>query len=78
MQMRKDDRSADLGKSRSGIAKIIALALLPVAMAGCEHDRVGPQVAGWTVDRSGAAPSDLGFAAAGRPQLCTSRAALKA
>ncbi len=28
-------------------ARFIALALLPIAMAGCEHDQVGTQVAGW-------------------------------
>ena len=33
---------------RPGIAKIIALALLPVALAGCEHDQ-GTQVANWTL-----------------------------
>jgi pilus assembly protein CpaD len=33
---------------RPGIAKIIALALLPAALAGCEHDQ-GTQVAGWTL-----------------------------
>jgi pilus assembly protein CpaD len=35
-------------KIRPGIAKIIALALLPAALAGCEHDQ-GTQVAGWTL-----------------------------
>lgn len=34
---------------RPGIAKVLAVALLPLAMAGCEHDQVGPQVAGWTL-----------------------------
>lgn len=34
-------------KTRCGLAKILILACLPIAMAGCEHDRVGPQVAGW-------------------------------
>ncbi len=29
------------------MAKILALLILPVAVAGCEHDQVGPQVAGW-------------------------------
>ena len=33
---------------RPGIAKIIALALLPAALAGCEHDQ-GAQVANWTL-----------------------------
>lgn len=34
-------------KTRCGLAKILILACLPIAMAGCEHDRAGPQVAGW-------------------------------
>ncbi|HEY8193649.1 MAG TPA: CpaD family pilus assembly protein [Hyphomicrobium sp.] len=34
-------------KTRFGLAKILALLILPVAVAGCEHDQVGPQVAGW-------------------------------
>ena len=35
-------------KIRTGIAKIIALAILPAAMAGCQHDQP-TQVAGWTL-----------------------------
>jgi pilus assembly protein CpaD len=35
-------------KIRPGLAKIIALALLPAALAGCEHDQA-TQVAGWTL-----------------------------
>ena len=34
-------------KKRCGLAKILILVCLPIAMAGCEHDRAGPQVAGW-------------------------------
>jgi len=34
-------------KKRRGLTKILIVACLPIAMAGCEHDRVGPQVAGW-------------------------------
>ncbi|AGK56510.1 pilus (Caulobacter type) biogenesis lipoprotein CpaD [Hyphomicrobium denitrificans 1NES1] len=34
-------------KRWSGLAKILIVACLPIAMAGCEHDRAGPQVAGW-------------------------------
>jgi pilus assembly protein CpaD len=36
-------------KIRPGIAKIVALALLPAAMGGCQHDQAGAQVAGWTL-----------------------------
>ncbi len=32
-----------------GLAKILVLALLPFAMAGCQHDQAGTQVAGWTL-----------------------------
>jgi pilus assembly protein CpaD len=35
------------GTKRSSLAKLLLIACLPVALAGCEHDRVGPQVAGW-------------------------------
>ncbi len=34
-------------KARRGLTRILIIACLPIAMAGCEHDRVGPQVAGW-------------------------------
>ncbi|HVZ03253.1 CpaD family pilus assembly protein [Hyphomicrobium sp.] len=34
-------------KTRFGFIQILALAILSAGMAGCEHDRVGPQVAGW-------------------------------
>jgi pilus assembly protein CpaD len=34
---------------QSGVAKMLVVALLPVAIAGCQHDQVGPQVAGWTL-----------------------------
>ena len=33
--------------ARSGIAKVLIAALLPVIVAGCRHDAPGPQVAGW-------------------------------
>jgi pilus assembly protein CpaD len=36
-------------KIRPAIAKIFALAILPAALGGCEHDQVGAQVAGWTL-----------------------------
>lgn len=35
------------GKRRFGLARILVIACLPIVMAGCEHDRIGPQVAGW-------------------------------
>ena len=35
------------GKRRLSLARILVIACLPIAMAGCEHDRIGPQVAGW-------------------------------
>ena len=35
------------GKTRFGFANILVLVALSVAVAGCEHDQVGPQVAGW-------------------------------
>jgi pilus assembly protein CpaD len=35
------------GKTWFGFANILVLVALSVAMAGCEHDQVGPQVAGW-------------------------------
>jgi pilus assembly protein CpaD len=34
---------------RPRLAKVLVIALLPLAMAGCQHDQVGPQVAGWTI-----------------------------
>ena len=34
-------------KARRGLARMLIIACLPIALAGCEHDRVGPQVAGW-------------------------------
>jgi pilus assembly protein CpaD len=34
-------------KTRFGAAKILVLVCIPIAVAGCEHDQVGPQVAGW-------------------------------
>jgi pilus assembly protein CpaD len=34
-------------KIRPRLAKVLVLALLPIAIAGCEHDGVGTQVAGW-------------------------------
>jgi pilus assembly protein CpaD len=34
-------------RKRFGLAKVLALLILPVTVAGCEHDQVGPQVAGW-------------------------------
>jgi pilus assembly protein CpaD len=36
-------------KIRPVIAKIIALALVPAALGGCEHDQAGAQVASWTL-----------------------------
>jgi len=36
-------------KIRLGIAKIVALALLPAAVGGCQRDQAGAQVAGWTL-----------------------------
>lgn len=35
-------------KTRLGIAKIVAIAFLPIAIAGCEHDQ-GTQLAGWSL-----------------------------
>jgi pilus assembly protein CpaD len=34
---------------QSGVAKMLVVALLSVATAGCQHDQAGPQVAGWTL-----------------------------
>ena len=34
-------------KTRCGFTRLLLIACLPIAMAGCEHDRAGPQVAGW-------------------------------
>jgi pilus assembly protein CpaD len=36
-------------KIRRNLAKVLLVALLPVAMAGCEHDQAGTQVAGWAL-----------------------------
>jgi pilus assembly protein CpaD len=36
-------------KTRSNVATLLALAILPIAMAGCEHARSGAYVAGWTL-----------------------------
>ncbi|MBY0560908.1 CpaD family pilus assembly protein [Hyphomicrobium sp.] len=36
-------------KLRSGFAKVLVIALLPLAVAGCRRDAPGPQVAGWSV-----------------------------
>jgi pilus assembly protein CpaD len=35
------------GKTPFGFANILMLVALSVVMAGCEHDQIGPQVAGW-------------------------------
>lgn len=35
------------GARRVSVARLLLIACLPMAMGGCEHDRVGPQVAGW-------------------------------
>jgi pilus assembly protein CpaD len=34
-------------KKRRGLAKFLIVACLPIALAGCKHDSMGPQVAGW-------------------------------
>jgi pilus assembly protein CpaD len=36
-------------KLHSGFAKVLVIALLPLAVAGCRRDAPGPQVAGWQV-----------------------------
>jgi pilus assembly protein CpaD len=41
-----DRRSRDL---RSGLANVLLVALLPLFVAGCQHDAPGPQVAGWSL-----------------------------
>lgn len=35
------------GKRWSSLIRILVIACLPIAMAGCEHDGVGTRVAGW-------------------------------
>jgi pilus assembly protein CpaD len=35
------------GKSRFGLIHILTVACLSIAVAGCEHDRIGPHMASW-------------------------------
>lgn len=35
------------GVARLSLMRVLMIACLPVGLAGCEHDRAGPQVAGW-------------------------------
>lgn len=46
MQMPKTNLRGPV-KTRCGFTRLLIIACLPIAMAGCEHDRAGPQVAGW-------------------------------
>lgn len=46
MQMQKTTLRGS-AKVRRGLARMLIIGCLPIAMAGCEHDRPGPQVAGW-------------------------------
>ena len=46
MQMQKTVLRGSRETRCSRLAKFLVIACLPIALAGCEHDRVGPQVAG--------------------------------